>query len=304
LTGVETTSASVFWTSLTYEGGDITKCTRVFLRSPDATDLTLKAFDDPSNPPYDVLSFYQGGNGGPGQYSLGLEERQTGGCRNTASLSGGSMTVTGTTSTGDWTSNAQVSLFDGVTDHVLKPFGVADASPYDVTSIYDGAGPGSYEIRLTESGGGGTARITAGSMSVYDEQCEQGCEGFAAAPPVADGVTGAVMTVDRGAGPDDLIFDIDAVTCSDDHAVVLYGNLGDFTGYAGAVDVGCDIGDGQSAVVTHVGDNVWFNVIWVNADDAGGHPGYATGGARDWLASSPLPLCGVTSDNQSKGVCN
>jgi hypothetical protein len=299
----DATSATVNWSGLSWAGGqNLTKCVRVFLQTPNGTIVDLKEFDVAPNAPYDVLLDYQGANGGPGAYRIGLQDRQGGGCNGTATLTSTTMTVVGSTSTGDWMTNAQVSLFDGTTSHVLKAFGVLDPSSYDVTSIYNAAGPGTYQITVEEASGGGTAEVTSASMSVVDEQCELGCTGFTPAPPpVADGVTGSFMTVDRGAGPDELIFNIDNLTCADDHAVVLYGNLGDFTGYQGAVDVGCDIGSGQSTSVTHTGSNVWFNVIWVNVDDAGGSPGFETGGARGWTATG---LCGVTADDPSDNVCN
>jgi hypothetical protein len=53
--------------------------------------------------------------------------------------------------------------------------------------------------------------------------------------------------------------------------------------------------------VTHAGDNVWFNVIWVNDDDAAGHPGFDSGSARSWSAAG---LCGVVSDDPADAVCD
>jgi hypothetical protein len=168
------TVASATWTSLNY-GGNLNKCTRVFLRTPNATDIDLKAFDSaPPALPVDVLSIYQGANGGPGQYSIGLQERDGGGCNDAASLGGGRMNVTGTLSTGEWTNNVQVSLFDGATAHVLKAFGAADANPYDVTAIYNGAGPGTYEIRIQDNGGG-TASLDTAIMDIASIECDLGC---------------------------------------------------------------------------------------------------------------------------------
>ena len=83
--------------------------------------------------------------------------------------------------------------------------------------------------------------------------------------------------------------------------MVVYGNIGDYSTYQGAVDVGCDLGTGPTATVTHAGDNVWFNVIWVNDNDAAGHPGFDSSGARMWSAAG---LCGVISDDTSDAVCD
>jgi hypothetical protein len=174
ITSGTATVASVNWTSLSY-AGNLNRCTRVFLRTPNATDVELKAFDAaPPALPVNVLSTYQGGNGGLGQYSIGLEERSGGGCNDPASLSGATMDVTGSLTTGEWTNNVQVSLFDGSTAQVLKAFGVADANPYDVTAIYNGAGPGSYEIRI-EDNGGGTAALDTAIMDIASIECDLGC---------------------------------------------------------------------------------------------------------------------------------
>ena len=83
---------------------------------------------------------------------------------------------------------------------------------------------------------------------------------------------------------------------------MVYGNIGDFTGYQGAVDTGCNVGTGGNTTFTHAGSGVWFNVIWVTSDAKAGHPGYdGSGLIRPWNA---VGLCGATSDDQSDGVCN
>ena len=67
------------------------------------------------------------------------------------------------------------------------------------------------------------------------------------------------------------------------------------------MDSGCDLGAGPTATVVHAGDDVWFNVIWVNEDDAAGHPGFASSGPRSWDAAG---LCGVASDDPADGACD
>jgi hypothetical protein len=63
----------------------------------------------------------------------------------------------------------EVALIDPfATATVVKPLGVADANPYDVTGLYTGAG--TYQLRLMEEGagcgGGGKAKVEAGTLSV------------------------------------------------------------------------------------------------------------------------------------------
>ena len=293
-------SAVVNWTSFTHQ--DVQDCTRVFLRLPTGITFTLKAIGELPANPYDVLNLYQHANGGPGQYSIGLEEVSSGQCKNEATLTGATMTVSGPTTTGSWTGNVRVALFDGFSEYTLKNFGVVDTAPHDITSIYNASGPGSYELRMEESGGGGMARLSGGSMTVDGVECDLGCASFVSpAPPLADGYFGTGITLDKGVGPDDLDLTIDNATCSAVRAVVVYGNIGDYSGYQGTVDTGCDIGTGPTATVTHVGDNVWFNVIWVNEDDAAGHPGFDSSGSRAWDATG---LCGVAADDPSDAVCN
>jgi hypothetical protein len=296
----DTASATVFWEVLSYPGGESDKCTGVFLRTPNGTDVTLKAIGAASAAPYDVTSTYQGANGGPGQYTIGLEERQGGGCNGAAALFGASLSVAQNAGTATWTDNAQVSLSDGSTTTIIKAYGATDTNPYDVTSLY--TGPGAYTVIVEENGAGGLAELSSASLNVFQAQCAMmACSGVLPPPPVADGATGTFMTLDPGIGPNDLTIDIDNLTCSGDHAVVLYGNIGDYGTYQGAVDLGCDIGDGQAATFSHLGDDVWFNVIWVNANQTGGSPGVGSSGPRGWSSSG---LCNVTSENTSDDVCN
>jgi hypothetical protein len=293
-------TAVVDWTTLSHT--KVTECTRVYLLSPLGLTFTLKAQDEAPANPYNVLNVYQHANGGPGQYTLGVEEYGGGSCRDVATLSGATMTVTGPTTTGSWTGNARVLLWDGTKEHLLKGAGSVDSGPYDVTEIYNAGGPGTYELRLEENGGGGEARLTGGTMTVEAVQCDLGCTSVAPpAPPVADGYYGTGVTLSNEAGSDEIVFSIDNATCSGSRAIVLYGDIGDFSSYQGAVNLGCDRGTGPTATVTHAGGNVWFNVIWVNEDNAAGHPGYGSGGSRSWSAAG---LCGAASDDQADAVCN
>jgi hypothetical protein len=292
-------SATVDWTTLSHE--NVTVCTRVFLQTPAGVNFNLKPLGVASAKPYNVLNVYRHANGGAGQYRIGIEEATAGGCRNQVSLTGATMTVTDAAPTGSWSANAQVSLWDGTTAHVLKPFGAADAAPYDVRGIYNASGPGTYSIRVEENNGGGEATLSEATLSISSTQCDAGCGiTTAAAPPVADGSSGAPMRLGKGAGPSELTIAIDDTTCSSTRAVVLFGNIGNYTGYQGAV-TGCDIGGGPTGTFTAPSGSVWFNVLWVNDTGAAGHPGTGSGGSRTWDAAG---FCGVVADDPSDATCN
>jgi hypothetical protein len=292
-------SAVVNWTTLSHE--NVTACTRVFVQTPLGFNWTLKAIGTPPANPYNVLAMYKNANGGPGQYRIGIEEVASGPCKQQATLTGTTMTVTDVTTTGSWGVNAQVSLWDGATAHVLKPFGAVDAAPYDVTAIYEAAGPGTYGLRVEENGAGGQARISAATLTAADVQCDSGCgAAVLPAPPVGDGETGAPVILGKGAGPNELTVTIDAATCSASRAVVVYGTIGNYGAYQGAVS-GCDIGTGPTATFTAPGGSVWFNVLWVNDAGEAGHPGFSSAGARSWSAAG---LCGVVDDDPSDAVCD
>lgn len=207
ITIANATAASVDWSGLSYGGGagTATNCASVTLRTPNGTDVALKAFQVAAANPYNVLATYTGVNGGPGQYSVVVGERSGGGCNGLATLTAASLEVAAVAATGNWTANAQVSLFDGTTATVLKPFGVADANPYDVTSLYDGAGPGVYEIRVQENGAGGSAQLGAAALTVDTVDCDLGCACGAPVNPVnllADKATGDVqLTFDDSGTP-------------------------------------------------------------------------------------------------------
>ena len=92
-------------------------------------------------------------------------------------------------------------------------------------------------MRVEENGGGGSAVLSDAVLTVQSVECDLGCQGAAPpAPPVGDDVTGTGIRLNRGAGADELVLTFDNATCSGDHAVILYGSLGDFGAYQGAVD--------------------------------------------------------------------
>jgi hypothetical protein len=117
---------------------------------------------------------------------------------------------------------------------------------------------------------------------------------------MADGKVGQPVRFARGTGPNQVTVTIDNATCDSNHAVVLYGTLGNYSGYQGAV-TGCNIGAGPTASFTAPAGNVWFNVVWVNDGGAAGSPGSGSSGARNWRAAG---LCGVLTDDTSDPVCD
>jgi hypothetical protein len=117
---------------------------------------------------------------------------------------------------------------------------------------------------------------------------------------VADGKVGQPVRFGRGAGPNQVTVTIDNATCDSNHAVVLYGTLGNYSGYQGAV-TGCNIGAGPTASFTAPAGNVWFNVVWVNDGGAAGSPGSSSTGPRTWPAAG---LCGVIDDDTTDPVCD
>jgi len=122
----------------------------------------------------------------------------------------------------------------------------------------------------------------------------------AAPPAAADGIAGGLLSLGRGSGST-LTVDYDASTCGGDHAVMVWGQIGDWSGYQGDVGATCDLGSSGNGSFDFAGDNVWFNLIWVDGTDVAGHPGFDAAGPRNWSA---LGLCGVQSDDHSDATCD
>jgi hypothetical protein len=277
---------------------NVTRCTQIDLVAPGgAASTNLKAFQVADASPYNVLAFYQAN--GAGQYTIELTDQGGGGCNGSSTLDGVTLNVDGTVAGGDWDANARVYLWDGSSQTIVKDFGIAESSPWDITSLYTGSAQ--YEVRL-ETQNGESFRVSNAVMSVSQISCDaSNCVAGSKAPPVGDDVVGIGIRLDKGVGANDIDITFDNATCSDDHAVVLWGDIGDYSGYQGTVDVGCDIGAGLNALVTHVGSDIWFNVVWVTAGDAAGLAGFDSSGSRTWNASG---LCNVTTDNTTDNVCN
>lgn len=129
-------------------------------------------------------------------------------------------------------------------------------------------------------------------------------EGVPSPPPVGDGrngTTAATFAKHPGA-PDQIDVTYDAAHCAGQKAVILYGGIGDYTGYAGSAQ--CDGGDTGSTTIDGSGmSNVWLNILWENGTVAG-HPGYGFDGisesARTWPS---VGRCDIVSDRQDYGSC-
>ena len=143
-------------------------------------------------------------------------------------------------------------------------------------------------------------RLEDGAWAEWGDTVEGDAGGFEVAPPAGDGVTGSGIRLTKVIGDTiNVVYDI--ATCNEDHAVMLYGTLGSFGVYQGAVDSGCNVGVAGSADFDIAADNVWFNLVWANSADAGGHPGFATAGDRTINA---VGFCSVATDDHSDTVCD
>lgn len=123
-------------------------------------------------------------------------------------------------------------------------------------------------------------------------------------PPVSDGKSSGTPAIfgRNIAVPGMIDVAFDAVSCSSPKAVILYGALGDYTGYTGCAQA--DAGNTGSATIDASGlANVWFNIIWTTGT-TGGHPGFARAESGDVPRTWPAaPLCGLTADDHNRETC-
>jgi hypothetical protein len=156
---------------------DLVNCVRVELIDPFSTATILKDYGVADANPYDVTALYTD----PGTYILSLTELT--GCSpnpKDAELSGAQMDVTALGSE-TATSSVRIELVDpSLAVTPLKDYGVADASPYDVTALY--TGPGTYQIQVSENAGG-TATVTGGVLDVTEPDWIE-CDASACACPL------------------------------------------------------------------------------------------------------------------------
>ncbi|MEJ5166076.1 MAG: hypothetical protein WHV67_03495 [Thermoanaerobaculia bacterium] len=198
----------------------------------------------------------------------------------------------------NWTNNVKVELKNAAgTWYTLKNYGQADANPYNVASYYSGSG--TYTIRVTENIGG-SADLNNGSLNVQLSQCNYtNCGGGPLPPPpvMHQGANAAKFT--KGAG-NTINVTYDNVSCSSDHVSILYNNIGTWTGYAG-----CALANGGNTGSTSFDStgqtSVWYNIVWVNSSNVGGHPGFSSTGSRTWSAAG---YCGITSQDSSDNICD
>lgn len=198
---------------------------------------------------------------------------------------------------GSWTTNARVSLIDpSSTVTVLKAYGVADASPYNVQPFY--TGPGTYQVRLEENNGG-TATVTAGSMNVVMNPVNNCNVASCGGPPPVNSTGANAVKVTKNPDGNTLLVTYDNGTCAAQKAILVYGNIGNYGGYAGCADGDMGNGGSDGAVDASGLNNVWFNVVWTNATTAG-HPGYNSAGERSWNVGA---FCGMTADDHTHNTC-
>lgn len=123
-------------------------------------------------------------------------------------------------------------------------------------------------------------------------------------PPVADngtaGGSAATFVKDTNFNTNNIInVTYDATTCSGAQTAILYGTIGDYTGYSGCAQPNGG-SSGSTTIDTSTINNAWFNIVWTDGAGTAGHPGYGTAGARSW---SGVGYCGITADDTSKTTC-
>jgi len=148
---------------------------------------------------------------------------------------------------------------------VLKPYGEADANPYEVKPYY--TGPGTYSMRLEEDHGGtgDGRRWKAGPGKNGGRVRRLALRPLGCPSPVKE--TGAnAVRIRKNPDGDTLAVTYDATSCGAAKAILLYGAIGTYevspTPYAGCADA--DLGNvGEDLAVDASGlTDVWFNVVW------------------------------------------
>ena len=262
---------------------------------------------------FDETSAFSRVTGGPGapQQSSAADFTAPASATSTRTLTPSPTAVNVVSATVTYTA---ATWYDRVTSALLRHVGSGDtlALPLPtgagvpvntgVTAFYAAHGPGAYEMRwVIDAKAVDLANI---NLSVIPVVCNvwngAACSAAAGPPPVGDGLSGTGITLSKVSG-DTLHLTYDNVTCAGDHVIVLYGGLGDFSAYAGDVGAGCNGGTDGAADFDFAGTNAWFNVLWVDACGAAGHPGAATAGPRTWNASG---ACASSSDNHTQTTCN
>jgi hypothetical protein len=121
------------------------------------------------------------------------------------------------------------------------------------------------------------------------------------APPPMNNTGANAARFTKGSG-DILNVTYDAGTCGAEKVIILHGNIGAWTGYAGCAQA--DGGNTGSTTVDSAGqNNVWYNLVWTQGTTAG-HPGYAFDGTADLPRTWPAgALCGMVADDPSHATC-
>ncbi len=202
----------------------------------------------------------------------------------------------------------------------FSPSSPTDATPVTFTASASGAtSPYAYAWDLggTPASGAspihsfaaGTHTVTlsvtdaAGLVSATTQDVTVGASS-SAPPPVADGkVAGVAATFSRNATiPGRIDVTYDAGACVAQNAIILYGNLENFSTYQGCAQSNAG-NSGTTSFDASALENVWFNIVWTNGTTAG-HPGYGSSATvdveRSWNAAG---LCGVMADDHGRDAC-
>ena len=169
------------------------------------------------------------------------------------------------------------------------------------TSAYTAGASGSYTVSYASAGCTGTSAPHVVTISV--------CEGPS---PVADGKlagTGATFYKDGSFAANGIIHvTYDTTTCSSHHAIVLFGELSDFSQYADDLPVNgeasCNLTTDGDQFDSSAQADVWYDILWVNASGAVGHPGHLFYDGADASRSlTPGGRCSTTTPPSYDPTC-
>jgi hypothetical protein len=168
-------------------------------------------------------------------------------------------------------------------------------TPHSGESVIEALAAGVHTVTLTVTDAAFLVTVISEDVTVA----------AASLPPVADGkLAGEAARFAKHAGdPSQIDVTYGTAPCSASRAVILYGNLGDFGGYAGSAqdDAG---NDGVTTIGAEALENVWFNIVWT-AGTTAGHPGHEFDGAADVERSwSAAGFAGLTDDDHSDDTCD
>lgn len=195
-----------------------------------------------------------------------------------------------------WASNVMLNTSGKFSNAAAAGNGI-DYGDYVGTDAFCGVIWGAWGDNSNSTGDNPAGTLSSFDLYVNSLTYSSVC---VAPPPVGDGnpsrAGGTAAKFMKSGG--NIIATWDATTCNATNAIIKYGNIGTYTGYAGSAD--CAAGTSGSKTFGAPAGSVWFNIVWENGTTSG-HPGFSSSGARTWTASGS---CSVTADNSTDGVCN